>query len=117
MATTIPSSLIDPQARIQEFWSGGSNLPTKFDKQKKKKRQKGKAGRFSINYTLVWSKSNSAIETAFQTIDFSSPLPGVFLPTQTHLTWLLFSNVKFVSDVTVGGGGGSGGPPPRNFLV
>ena len=86
---------------------------TSKKKKKKKDRQKGKAGRFSITYTLEWPKSNSAIETAFQTITFSSP--RCFSPYPNKFYMAVFSNVKFVSDVTVGGGGVLGVLPQKLF--
>ena len=58
------------QARIQEFSSGGSNLPKKFWQAKKKDKRGGEGGHFSIHSALVWLKSNLAIETVFKTITF-----------------------------------------------
>ena len=58
------------QARIQEFSSGGSNLPKNFDKPKKKKKKKKKTtkrekgiGGFSI-YCFSMVEIYFAIETA-----------------------------------------------------
>ena len=92
----------------------------KIDKQKKKQKQnktkkKRQKGEVYINSVLVWSKSNSAVEAAFQTITFHKyDLPHCFfLHTELHFDNDCFSAAQCVSDVTVGGR--SGGSLPENF--
>ena len=57
------------QARIQEFTTGGPTFRKKYWQAKKKTiTHKGEGGVFCIYSALVPSKSNLAVESAFQTI-------------------------------------------------
>ena len=66
----------------------------------KKIDKKGREGASVFISALVWTKSNLAVEAAYQTITFHKyDLPRCFLHTESHL-----SMIVCVSDVTVGGG-------------